>query len=104
DHRRLRGPHPERTSMTLPRRRLLALPLLCSPLVALAACGATVDDDLGAEAGTVTVQRCGEEVEYAVPQRAVVYEGGSADKLFALGLTEHVHGYVMPPANPPVSE
>ena len=51
-----------------------------------------------------TVQRCGEPVDYSVPRRAVAYECGSALKLFALGLTKHVHGYVMPPANPPVSE
>ncbi|MFV2171684.1 ABC transporter substrate-binding protein [Actinomadura sp. LOL_016] len=65
-------------------------------------CGAEVERD--AAAATATVQRCGEPVEYAVPERAVAYEGGSADKLFALGLTDRVHGYVMPPANPPVSE
>ena len=53
---------------------------------------------------TVTVQRCGESVTYTRPQRAIAYEGGSADKLFSLGLTDRVRGYVMPPANPPVSE
>ncbi|GAA3761157.1 iron complex transport system substrate-binding protein [Spinactinospora alkalitolerans] len=66
-------------------------------------CGARVEGSAD-EARTVTVNRCGEEVEYTTPRRAVVYEGGSADKMFALGLTEHVHGYVLPPANPPVSE
>ncbi|CAL9282447.1 ABC transporter substrate-binding protein [Streptomyces sp. SudanB66_2053] len=79
---------------------------LCSALVAalaLGGCGAEVESD-AKDSGTVTVKRCGEPVEYTVPERAVAYEGGSADKLFALGLTEHVHGYVMPPANPPVSE
>lgn len=54
--------------------------------------------------GEVKVKRCGQSVGYTVPERAVAYEGGSADKLFSLGLTAHVHGYVMPPANPPVSE
>ncbi|MEV0398254.1 ABC transporter substrate-binding protein [Polymorphospora rubra] len=74
-------------------------------LVALLAtgCGAEVADSTE-PAATVTVPRCGEEVEYRTPQRAVAYEGGSADKLFALGLTDRVHGYVMPPANPPVTE
>jgi iron complex transport system substrate-binding protein len=67
-----------------------------------AACGAEVES--AGEAATVTVDRCGEAVEYTTPQRAVVYEAGSADKLFALGLADHVHGYVMPPANPPVEE
>ncbi|WP_210746814.1 ABC transporter substrate-binding protein [Nocardia speluncae] len=69
----------------------------------LSACGAQIDETTGPDSRS-TVQRCGEAVEYTVPQRAVVYEGGSADKLFALGLAGHVHGYVMPPANPPVSQ
>jgi iron complex transport system substrate-binding protein len=69
----------------------------------LSGCGAEVEP-AAEESGKVTVKRCGEPVEYTVPERAVAYEGGSADKLFALGLTEHVYGYVMPPANPPVSE
>ncbi|MEU6995371.1 ABC transporter substrate-binding protein [Streptomyces sp. NPDC046465] len=77
----------------------LALTLLVS------GCGAEVgQDDAASASDKVTVDRCGEPVPYRVPQRAVAYEGGSADKLFSLGLTEHVHGYVMPPANPPVSE
>lgn len=75
------------------------VPLLLIPL--LAGCGAQVAAPAG---DTVTVARCGEQVEYRMPQRAVAYEGGSADKLFALGLTDHVLGYVMPPANPPVTE
>ncbi|WP_280435250.1 ABC transporter substrate-binding protein [Nocardia carnea] len=69
----------------------------------LSACGAQVDG-AGDAGRRTTVQRCGEAVEYTVPQRAVVYEGGSADKMFSLGLADHVHGYVLPPANPPVSE
>lgn len=72
----------------------------------LGGCGAEVDSDSksAGAAEKVTVKRCGEPVAYKTPQRAVAYEGGSADKMFSLGLTEHVHGYVMPPANPPVSE
>ncbi|MGA4845633.1 ABC transporter substrate-binding protein [Streptomyces sp. G5(2025)] len=71
----------------------------------LSGCGAEVETDGDAKAAEkTTVKRCGEPVSYKVPQRAVAYEGGSADKLFSLGLTKHVHGYVMPPANPPVSE
>lgn len=80
-------------------RRLAALLVAAIPLTA---CGAEVAEEPGTR--TVTVSRCGEEVEYTTPERAVVYEGGSADKMFALGLTDHVHGYVMPPANPPVEE
>ncbi|WAL98929.1 ABC transporter substrate-binding protein [Streptomyces sp. Je 1-369] len=86
--------------------RSLALASALTAALALSGCGADLDssdDAEGAEKKTV-VKRCGEPVPYKVPQRAVAYEGGSADKLFSLGLTEHVHGYVMPPANPPVSE
>ncbi|WP_199539254.1 hypothetical protein [Desertihabitans brevis] len=70
----------------------------------LTSCGAEVEAPSGPAATTTTVNRCGEPVEYTMPQRAIVYEGGSADKMFALGLTDHVLGYVLPPANPPVSE
>ncbi|MET8894117.1 ABC transporter substrate-binding protein [Streptomyces albogriseolus] len=84
-------------------RRPVALCSALAAALALGGCGAEVEAD-AKDSGTVTVMRCGEPVEYKVPERAVAYEGGSADKLFALGLTEHVHGYVMPPANPPVSE
>ncbi|WP_043622539.1 ABC transporter substrate-binding protein [Nonomuraea candida] len=83
------------------RTRLTAAAL--AGAILLAGCGARVEDGAAA-ARKVTVKRCGQEVEYTTPRRAVAYEGGSADKLFALGLTEHVHGYVMPPANPPVTE
>ncbi|SOD62970.1 iron complex transport system substrate-binding protein [Streptomyces zhaozhouensis] len=89
--------------MTAPRSRTVLLPAVAGALL-LTGCGADVADDSGGEAETTTVARCGEEVEYRRPERAVVYEAGSADKLFALGLTDAVHGYVMPPANPPVEE
>ncbi|MEU3557391.1 ABC transporter substrate-binding protein [Streptomyces fragilis] len=71
--------------------------------VLVTGCGAEVESEAKAS-GKVTVKRCGEPVEYTVPRRAVAYEGGSADKLFSLGLTDRVLGYVMPSANPPVSE
>ncbi|MFD0560571.1 iron complex transport system substrate-binding protein [Stackebrandtia endophytica] len=76
--------------------------LMTTTAILLSGCGAAVEAT--DRAATTVVNRCGEAIEYPVPQRAVVYEGGSADKLFALGLTDHVLGYVMPPANPPVSE
>ncbi|MEV5829784.1 ABC transporter substrate-binding protein [Spirillospora sp. NPDC052242] len=79
-----------------------ALATAVGAMLVLSACGAEVESD--AAAAKQKVKRCGETVEYSVPKRAVAYEGGSADKLFSLGLADHVHGYVMPPANPPVSE
>ncbi|RKN04490.1 ABC transporter substrate-binding protein [Streptomyces radicis] len=88
---------------TRPHPRTAIVPAVAALL--LTACGAEVEpDDEGDAAGPARVERCGEEVEYRLPERAVVYEAGSADKLFALGLADHVHGYVMPPANPPVTE
>ncbi|MEV0126664.1 ABC transporter substrate-binding protein [Streptomyces sp. NPDC050703] len=85
--------------------RTIALGSALAATLLLSGCGAEVESGGGAEAAEkVTVKRCGEPVSYRVPERAVAYEGGSADKLFSLGLTEHVAGYVMPPANPPVSE
>ncbi|MFI2378720.1 ABC transporter substrate-binding protein [Streptomyces sp. NPDC018964] len=84
-------------------RRPAALGSALAAVLMLSGCGADLEPG-AEESGKVTVKRCGEPVEYTVPERAVAYEGGSADKLFALGLTEHVYGYVMPPANPPVSE
>ncbi|OLL76316.1 ABC transporter (iron.B12.siderophore.hemin), periplasmic substrate-binding component [Pseudonocardia sp. Ae168_Ps1] len=82
-------------------RTIRAVPLLLATLLAATACGAQVERST---AETATVPRCGQPVEYRAPERAVAYEAGSADKLFALGLGEKVRGYVMPPANPPVSE
>ncbi|MFI6088723.1 ABC transporter substrate-binding protein [Streptomyces sp. NPDC051218] len=89
----------------MPRTRTTIGSALAASLL-LAGCGAEVNPDPRSAGASekVTVKRCGEPVAYRTPQRAVVYEGGSADKMFSLGLTKHVHGYVMPPANPPVSE
>ncbi|MGW2340055.1 ABC transporter substrate-binding protein [Streptomyces sp. NPDC001661] len=89
--------------MPVTRHTVLGCALAATALVTTA-CGADVASDDPKAARKSTVNRCGQKVEYTVPQRAVAYEAGSADKLFALGLTDHVHGYVMPPANPPVSE
>ncbi|AUS77067.1 iron transporter [Actinoalloteichus sp. AHMU CJ021] len=91
-----------RTSTRRLRTRTAALGITAASVLT-AACGATVEET-ATGGGTVTVPRCGEQVEYRLPERAVAYEAGSADKLFVLGLTDHVHGYVMPPANPPVEE
>ncbi|RDD87039.1 ABC transporter substrate-binding protein [Streptomyces parvulus] len=91
------------TRLPAPARRRAVLGSSVAAALLLGGCGAEVEPDAKASA-EVTVKRCGEPVRYTVPQRAVAYEGGSADKLFALGLTDHVYGYVMPPANPPVSD
>lgn len=86
------------------RRRAALAPALAAALL-LSGCGADVESDpKAAAAGRTTVKRCGEDVAYTTPKRAIAYEGGSADKLFSLGLTDRVLGYVMPPANPPVRQ
>ncbi|RSN63853.1 iron transporter [Streptomyces sp. WAC 04229] len=92
-----------RTPFPVPARQRAALGSALAAALVLSGCGAEVEPDAKTSA-EVTVKRCGEPVKYKVPERAVAYEAGSADKLFALGLTDHVHGYVMPPANPPVTE
>ncbi|GHA78262.1 ABC transporter substrate-binding protein [Streptomyces termitum] len=86
-----------------PARRRTALGTALAAALLLGGCGAQVETDADAS-GKVSVKRCGEPVSYTLPRRAVAYEGGSADKLFSLGLADHVYGYVMPPANPPVEE
>ncbi|PSK98442.1 iron complex transport system substrate-binding protein [Murinocardiopsis flavida] len=91
------------TSRRRTRPPAKALLPIAASAVLLCGCGARVAEEAGAPA-PVTVERCGEEVEYRRPERAVVYEAGSADKMFALGLADSVRGYVMPPANPPVEE
>ncbi|MFI6875229.1 ABC transporter substrate-binding protein [Streptomyces sp. NPDC050400] len=86
-------------------RRRTALGSAVATALLVSGCGAAVDPDPKAGAAKkATVERCGERVTYTEPKRAVAYEGGSADKLFSLGLTDRVLGYVMPPANPPVEQ
>lgn len=85
------------------RSRTAAAGLIVSALAvsALSACGARVTDSAGATAArTVTVARCGEQVQYRDPRRVIAYEAGSADKMFALGLDDRMLGYVMTPTNP----
>ncbi|SCK39207.1 iron complex transport system substrate-binding protein [Streptomyces sp. WMMB 714] len=84
-------------------RRRAVMGSTAAAALLLTGCGADVTTD-GKKSEKTTVKRCAEPVEYTTPERTVAYEGGSADKLFSLGLTEHVYGYVMPPANPPVKE
>lgn len=95
------------TRRTRSLRNVLVLPCALGLLAATTACGAQVADSKGgsssASSGVTKVQRCGESVEYRDPRKVIVYEGGSADKMFALGLTDRVLGYVMTPTNPDVT-
>ena len=84
------------------RRRCIGVAAIATVL-AVTGCGAQVDQERAAAAPTV-VPRCAEPVPYRPPVRAVTYEAGSTDKLLVLGLADAIRGYVMPPANPPVTE
>ncbi|WP_116115972.1 ABC transporter substrate-binding protein [Austwickia chelonae] len=89
---------------TLPTRAALVLALSIATALT-ASCGAKVADNASSAegkkpAGDIQVQRCGEKVTYRDPSRVIAYEGGSADKMFALGLSDKVLGYVMTPTNP----
>ena len=81
-----------------PSRKVVSALVAVSALATLAGCGANVEKR--DSAATADVNRCGETVSYPRPQRAIAYEAGSADKLFALGLEDHMLGYVMTPTNP----
>ncbi|WP_017975136.1 ABC transporter substrate-binding protein [Actinopolyspora halophila] len=75
-----------------------SIPLFAAGLVAClltTACGAEIDS-AARESGAVTVDNCGEEIEYPVPRRAVAYDMSSTEKMFALGLADRMRGIVMP--------
>ncbi|UQA93847.1 ABC transporter substrate-binding protein [Streptomyces halobius] len=85
------------------RIRRPAAPLTALALtVALTGCGAQVaTDDDSAEAASghypVTIENCGVPTTYdKAPQRVVTNDVGIADIMFALGLEDHMAGYVMP--------
>ncbi|GGR13416.1 ABC transporter substrate-binding protein [Streptomyces netropsis] len=74
--------------------------------VALAGCGAKVDDSADGKktdakgAGAhypVTIENCGVKTTYdKAPQRVVTNDVGIAEIMFALGLEDHMAGYVAP--------
>ncbi|MEV7796706.1 ABC transporter substrate-binding protein [Streptomyces sp. NPDC087512] len=84
-----------------PAALVLALVLAC----ALTGCGAEVPsrpgtrDAAGAPGGhyPVTVENCGEEKTFErAPRRVVTNDVGITEIMFALGLEDHMAGYVMP--------
>lgn len=83
----------------MPRRPAALLTVLA---LALTGCGAQVatDDTAPAKAGghyPVTVENCGVPTTYdKAPERVVTNDVGIADLMFALGLEDHMAGYVMP--------
>ncbi|MCB5911406.1 ABC transporter substrate-binding protein [Streptomyces pinistramenti] len=81
----------------MPRRTAALLPVLA---LALTGCGAQVaHDDTPAKAAgyPVTVKNCGKPLTFdKAPSRVVTNDVNIADLMFALGLEDHMAGYVMP--------
>ncbi|MCX2971860.1 MULTISPECIES: ABC transporter substrate-binding protein [Streptomyces] len=98
-HRSRLRPRPRLRKHAAPRRT--AASAAACALVLLAGCGAEVtSEDDGARAGgghyPVTVTNCGEERTFeAAPERVVTNDVGITEIMFALGLTDHMAGYVM---------
>ncbi|MEE1931416.1 ABC transporter substrate-binding protein [Streptomyces sp. TRM 70351] len=84
-----------------PRRSATGGVSAAAALVLLAGCGAQVaePDAKAAPSGghyPVTVTNCGEERTFdAAPERVVTNDVGITEIMFALGLTDHMAGYVM---------
>ncbi|MEU0301684.1 ABC transporter substrate-binding protein [Streptomyces sp. NPDC006175] len=79
--------------------------LALAAALALTGCGAEVTSQEGKEDGApaagghypVTVENCGEKKTYdKAPQRVVTNDVGITEIMFALGLEDHMAGYVMP--------
>ncbi|WP_435604936.1 ABC transporter substrate-binding protein [Streptomyces bacillaris] len=78
---------------------------LLAAALALTGCGADVTTQASGKDGTaetdrhypVTVENCGEKRTFAkAPQRVVTNDVGITEIMFALGLENHMAGYVMP--------
>ncbi|MFD7718681.1 ABC transporter substrate-binding protein [Streptomyces sp. NPDC059814] len=86
--------------------RPAALGLVLTAAMALSGCGAEIapqdgqDSESAPAAGghyPVTVENCGEKKTYGkAPQRVVTNDVGITEIMFALGLEDHMAGYVMP--------
>ncbi|MEV7192141.1 ABC transporter substrate-binding protein [Streptomyces sp. NPDC093510] len=78
-----------------PFPRALTAGLLATGLLLTAGCGAEVEQAADGKPDTVTVSNCGKDVTYTRPERAVAYDVSGAEKMFALGLSDRMRGYVM---------
>lgn len=78
--------------MSRPSSRVV--PLLAVALLT-AACGAEVQATVTSDPVPVTISNCGQKVTYPSPHRAVAYDVSAVEKMFALGLTDRMSGYVM---------
>lgn len=68
-------------------------------LLLTTACGAQVRPDAAAgpaDGYPVTVQNCGRDLTFeSAPEKVVAYDSGIVETMFALGLGEHLAGYVI---------
>ncbi|MFE4646976.1 ABC transporter substrate-binding protein [Streptomyces sp. NPDC056707] len=82
--------------------RPVALAVAVATTLALTGCGAEVtsqggQQDAAGDHYPVTVENCGEKKTYdKAPQRVVTNDVGITEIMFALGLEDHMAGYVMP--------
>ncbi|WFB08742.1 ABC transporter substrate-binding protein [Streptomyces sp. LX-29] len=82
-------------------RHALPAALTLALALAVTGCGADVADDKpsaedSAKDRPVTVENCGRKVTYdRVPERVVTNDVGITEIMFALGLEDHMAGYVM---------
>ncbi|MCC3768994.1 ABC transporter substrate-binding protein [Streptomyces sp. UNOC14_S4] len=83
-------------------RTTVALLAAVSAAVSLAGCGAKVSESPAEEKAAsghypVTIENCGVKTTYdKAPQRVVTNDVGIAEIMFALGLEDHMAGYVAP--------
>ncbi|QGK70123.1 ABC transporter substrate-binding protein [Allosaccharopolyspora coralli] len=75
--------------------RAYAAAALASCLLATG-CGAQVQPESEAGPPPVTVNNCGKDVTYPLPERPVAYDMSATEKMFALGLADQLRGIVLP--------
>ncbi|OON82721.1 ABC transporter substrate-binding protein [Streptomyces tsukubensis] len=80
------------------RKLIRSASLGLAATITLSGCGAKVTSDAkAAKSRSVTVANCGEKVTYdRRPERVVTNDVGITELMFALGLEDHMAGYVMP--------
>lgn len=67
-------------------------------------CGAEVTPESEGGPKPVTIENCGQTIEYPLPERPVAYDMSATEKMFALGLADKLRGIVLPStANEPAA-
>ncbi|MQA12400.1 MAG: ABC transporter substrate-binding protein [Pseudonocardiaceae bacterium] len=60
------------------------------------ACGAEVAPESERGPRPVTIENCGQRIQYPLPERPVAYDMSATEKMFALGLADRMRGIVLP--------